>query len=166
MEIKYNDKPIQYEEFLSPSKVQSVPQVKIEDIGYKYYTLIMYDPDAVGGTHWHWIVSNVTSGNINKNNNNKNLLEYKGPSPPDDKIHRYIFELYGKNQNFKPDKKEFQRNTPLKEGKQLLQLDGNPILQGLFLSRREKGGRTKNRNTYKKGTKKTRKARKTRKRRI
>ena len=68
MEIKYNDKPIQYEEFLSPSKVQSVPQVKLEDIGYKYYTLIMYDPDAVNGTHWHWIVSNVTSGNINKNN--------------------------------------------------------------------------------------------------
>jgi phosphatidylethanolamine-binding protein (PEBP) family uncharacterized protein len=156
MEIKYNNKPLKYEEFLLPSQTETVPQVKIEDLGYKYYTLIMYDPDAVSGNHWHWVVMNAKNGNVDPK---KSFLEYMGPAPPDNKIHRYIFELYGSNNKYEYTKneKDFfkKRNISLKEGKQQLHLDGMPIIQSFFLSAREKkGGRFKNRNTYKKKVKK------------
>lgn len=141
MEIKYNNKIINYDDFLKPSETKQTPDVNITDLGYKYYTLIMYDPDAVGGNYWHWVVSNIKNGKINSN---KAILSYKGPSPPDDKIHHYIFELYGSEDKFKILKEWKERHTPLNVGKEVLGLKERPIIQVLFRSQREKsiGGRT------------------------
>lgn len=140
MEIQYNNKPVQYNQFLSPSQTNSQPLVKINDLGYKYYTLIMYDPDAVKGIYWHWILANIVSS---KQIDTKNvLLEYKGPNPPDAKKHRYIFELYGTHDKIKL--KSFgSRIVSLDKAKQLLNLENEHILKTHFLSEREnkKGGK-------------------------
>ena len=144
MEIKYNYKIIKFDEFIRPSEAQIIPDVNIADLGYKYYTVIMYDPDAVGGNYFHWAISNIKNGKLDEK---KSILNYKGPNPPDDKIHHYIFELYGSQNKFKLLKKEWtERHISLDEGKEMLDLKGMPIIQVLFRSRREKnmaGGRTK-----------------------
>jgi hypothetical protein len=49
------------------------------------YVLLLTDPDAVYPEHLHWLVENGTP-----------LLAYQGPRPPDQKLHRYIFKLYRK----------------------------------------------------------------------
>ena len=92
----------------------------------------MYDPDAIKGTHWHWIISNIEKNDIK---NGVALLEYTGPNPPDDKRHRYFFELYGSNQPFSNDKWK-ERNLTLEEGKKRLALIGKPLLMNKFLSRK------------------------------
>jgi hypothetical protein len=136
MEIKYNDKIVSYDSFFEPSKSKEEPFVKIDNLGYKYYLLIMYDPDAIHGTHWHWIVSNITKNDIKTGNV---LLEYNGPNPPDNKKHRYFFELYGSNKPFTKNKFE-ERNISLEDGKKTLGLIVEPLLMDKFFSEREKYG--------------------------
>jgi len=155
MEIKYNDKTIKYDEFIRPSEAKETPNVNIDDLGYNYYTLIMYDPDAVGGNHWHWVVSNIKNGKLDENTK-KAILTYKGPSPPDEKIHHYIFELYGSQDNFKSSKSMdwIERQIPLNEGKEMLDLKERPIIQVLFRSRREKVNSTGGKKQEKQKTRK------------
>lgn len=146
MEITYNVKnvkPYDYKPFLTRNQSKNAPHVKINDLGYQYYTLIMYDPDAVHGTYWHWVVTNIVN-NINKANV---VLNYTGPNPPDEKQHRYIFELYGSNVKT-PNVSFNKRNMTLEEGKHILGLQGNPICMYVFISEREKnyGGVNKNTN--------------------
>jgi phosphatidylethanolamine-binding protein (PEBP) family uncharacterized protein len=152
MEISYNNNPIHYNQFFSLSQTSSMPNVKINDLGYKYYTLIMYDPDAIKGNYWHWILSNIKSNNadaINVTNAKENIvLDYNGPNPPDAKKHRYIFELYGSQEKF-PNSTFDSRIVDLNEGKKMLHLKGQPIIKNQFLSQREKGG-TKKRNVRRK----------------
>lgn len=157
MEIQYQNKHIEpyvYMPFLLPSQTQNAPNIKINDIGYKYYTLIMYDPDAVHGTYFHWIVTNIIN---TKNDIGKVILEYKGPNPPDVKQHRYIFQLYGSNQKWKDVLFE-SRNFSLEEAKKRLGINENAIIEYIFVSKREKnkkkGGtktkkRTNKRRKYK-----------------
>lgn len=152
MDITYNNKPIQYNDFLTPMQTTNQPSLKINDLGYKFYTLIMYDPDAVKGTYWHWILTNID--NLENLDTKNALLSYTGPNPPDAKKHRYIFELYGKNE--KGVIKDFDSRTlSLEEGKKRLHLENNPIISTQFLSEREKtiGGKnqrkTKRRNKNK-----------------
>lgn len=150
MEIKYDDKIVFYDSFLTPSKTKNSPTIKINDLGYKYYLLIMYDPDAVGGTYWHWIVSNIQNGDINKGNI---VLPYKGPSPPDEKIHRYFFELYGSNSLFKVENFK-ERTRSLEDGKMKLEIKEEPLLMEKFLSQRDKHGGKKRKTKHKKRVKK------------
>lgn len=140
MEVKYNNKIIHFNDFLTPYEAQNKPEITLQYIGYDNYILIMYDPDAVVGTHWHWISK---YDNLQPTNT---LLEYKGPTPPDDKIHRYIFELYPANKNLKYKPFE-ERNISLEKGKHLLGLSEGPVLVFQFLSKKMKGGRNK---SYKK----------------
>ena len=79
MEIYYNNKKVVNNEFLKPSETHTKPEIKFNFDYDKYYTLILYDPDAVGGTHIHWLVINILDRNIN---NGKTILPYKGPAPP------------------------------------------------------------------------------------
>jgi len=53
----------------------------------QYYTLIMHDPDAVGGNKIHWLVYNLPHQGIE-------WLPYAPPNPPPRTgTHRYIFWL-------------------------------------------------------------------------
>lgn len=161
MEIQYQNKHIEpyvYMPFLLPSQTQNAPNIKINDIGYKYYTLIMYDPDAVHGTYMHWVVANIVNNNIHKGNH---ILEYTGPNPPDVKQHRYIFQLYGSNQKWKDILFESEsRNFSLEEAKKRLDIKTNPIIEYIFVSQREKENKKK-----KGGTKTKRKTKCTNKKR-
>jgi len=136
MEVKYNNKIIYFNDFLTPLQAKNKPEIVLQYIGYDDYILIMYDPDTTHGTHWHWIAK---YDNLKPSDT---LLEYKGPNPPDDKTHRYIFELYqaNKNKSYGPIK---ERNMTLGKGKDFLGLSGEPVLVFQFLSKKMIGGRTK-----------------------
>lgn len=149
MEIKYDDRMVLYDAFFKPSKTQNQPSIKINDLGYKYYLLIMYDPDAVVGTYWHWIVSNIKKDDITTG---EVILPYKGPAPPDEKIHRYFFELYGSNTLFKAVNFK-ERSVSLHDGKKKLGLIDEPLLMDKFLSQREKKGGKKRKTKRKKRVK-------------
>ena len=152
MEIKYSNKSISYYDFLTPTQTKNKPTLLINNLGYKYYTLIMYDPDAVKGNYWHWVLSNITNEDTSNNTiQSKNtILDYYGPNPPDNKKHRYIFELYG-HDNLFLNKPLHSRSLSLERGKNIIGLSGRPILQTIFFSQREKGG------TRKKQSKKSKK---------
>jgi phosphatidylethanolamine-binding protein (PEBP) family uncharacterized protein len=151
MEITYNNKSIQYNQFFTPTETNNKPSIKISDMGYKFYTVIMYDPDAVNGTYLHWILAN-TDTNVSQSNSNT-LLSYEGPNPPDLKKHRYIFELYGTNEKINVES-VLSRNIGLEKGKQILNLESNPIISTTFLSEKEKDkGGSKTRTRKKRSTK-------------
>lgn len=165
MEITYNVKnikPYDYKPFLSVKQTKYEPNVKINDIGYKYYTLIMYDPDAIHGTHLHWIVTNITNNNIKQGNV---ILKYSGPRPPDAKKHRYVFELYGSNEKLNDKNVYFDsRNVTLEQGKEILGIQTQyPLIQYIFISEREREREKKKGGTTKRKKKKGKRQRKTRK---
>jgi phosphatidylethanolamine-binding protein (PEBP) family uncharacterized protein len=153
MNIIYNNIHIKNNQFLKVSQTQEKPKIKLESLDItKTYLLIMYDPDAVGGTHIHWVLSNITNMNIN---NGINLIPYKGPAPPPGTgKHRYIFELYEQNilnLDLNEERSILIENLRKKLGVNL------PINKIQFISQNEKGG--KKNKTYKRKNKK----RKTRK---
>lgn len=73
--------------------VQTAPTITYPS-HLKSHVLLLTDPDAVYPEHLHWLVEN-----------GKPLLDYQGPRPPDQKVHRYIFKLY---------RKQKQQSQPLK----------------------------------------------------
>ena len=72
----------------------------------KTYVLIANDPDAPGGTWYHWVVYNIpntikllTEGSAlpagaSLGKNSWGRMQYNGPCPPASSIHRYYFTLY------------------------------------------------------------------------
>ena len=117
----------------------------------KTYLLIMYDPDAFGGSRVHWAVTDINDNDIN---NGYNLLRYKGPAPPPKTgKHRYIFELYEKPINETGILEE--RSITIKKVRKNLGLN-DPIYKIQFISQNE---RTKTYKMYKKKNKKSRKIR-------
>jgi phosphatidylethanolamine-binding protein (PEBP) family uncharacterized protein len=117
----------------------------------------MYDPDAVGGTHVHWIVTNINNNDIK---NGYNLLEYKGPAPPPKTgKHRYIFELYEQPNNENIPTSIQERSISIEDLRKRLSLKDH-IYKIQFISQNESGG-NKKRKTHKtrkskKNSKKTR----------
>lgn len=165
------NQPISYNDFLTPSQTSIEPSVKINNVGYPFYTLIMYDPDSIGGTYIHWILANI---DVENNQNKNTFLVYQGPNPPDSKIHRYVFELYGTNKKT-PLAKLGSRNISLGEAKKILNIETNPVLFTQFVSERERmdermgngkrmGGRTSEKIKSKRRKNKIRRKRITRKR--
>jgi len=149
MEVFYNNKKINNDDFLKVSETQVEPRVKLNVDISKTYLLIMYDPDAVVGNHVHWIIYNITNNNINTGNN---MIPYKGPAPPPKTgKHRYIFELY--QQISEPSSlKGKERNISLSNLKNNLKID-NPLYKIQFISENESGGKkTKKNKTNKKRT--------------
>lgn len=93
MEVFYNNKKIKNNEFLYCNNTKEQPDIIYNFNPNKYYTLIMYDPDAVNGNYIHWLIINIKS--IRSEEDGNVILEYKGPSPPPNTgIHHYIFEIY------------------------------------------------------------------------
>jgi phosphatidylethanolamine-binding protein (PEBP) family uncharacterized protein len=140
MEIYYNNKQLINNEILKPSETQIKPKVNLFFKSDKYYTLVIYDPDAVGGTYIHWLVTNITNNNIN---DGKTIIPYKGPAPPPNTgKHRYIFELYQQNSYLNLESME-KRSISIKSLRNLLGLT-NYIYKIMFISQNESGGKKKN----------------------
>jgi hypothetical protein len=57
----------------------------------EFYSLIMFDPEAVGGNLTHWLRVNITGSNF------EDVLSYIPPNPPN-KIHHYHVELYAQSE--------------------------------------------------------------------
>ena len=108
MEIIYNKNIKVSNQFLTPKQTSLKPVLSVSLSKFdtnKYYTLIMYDPNAVtnSGYFIHWIIVDIHSFykldrsklyELNIDNSNT-LLDYKGPAPPKGSgIHNYIFVLY------------------------------------------------------------------------
>jgi phosphatidylethanolamine-binding protein (PEBP) family uncharacterized protein len=75
---------------LTKSETQSAPNITFPHTE-KFYTLVMWDPDAPNPSYIHWILTNLkSSNNIGPNNE---VLSYTGPNPPSG-IHRYYFGLF------------------------------------------------------------------------
>ena len=158
LEIYYNNKKLINDHFLKPGETQIEPKIKYNFNENNLYTLIMYDPDAVNGTHIHWLVTNI------KNNikNSKILLPYNGPAPPPKTgKHRYIFELYRQPEmlNVEPFK---ERSISINLLRNKLNVS-NYISKIKFISQNESGGkhkRTKIRKSKARRYKRTKKNRK------
>lgn len=140
MEISYNNKILNNNEFLKPSATQFKPQIKYPFKNNKLYTLLMYDPDSVYGNRFHWIVTNI----FQDVKNGEDALLYTGPAPPPKTgTHRYIFELYeqeNRNNNVKIE----ERNISVDFVKKMLNI-GEPISKFRFISKNESGGKNKHR---------------------
>lgn len=149
MEVIYNNKKINNNDFLKVSETQIEPEIKIDLNPSNLYTLVLYDPDAINGTYIHWAITNITNNNI-KNGNI--IISYKGPAPPPKSgKHRYIFNLY----------KQDRENNSEEINKRQMSIDNlreklkisNPIYIIQFISENESGGRKyriKNNKTNKK----------------
>ena len=153
MEVIYNGKIMKDGDFLKVSETQFEPKIKVKLDSNNFYTLILYDPDAVGGTHIHWLITNITNNDIKTGNI---IISYKGPAPPPKSgKHRYIFNLY--KQNGVNNSEEInERVMPINDLREKLNLS-NPIYKIKFISENESGGKKrtkKNRKKVKKSRKK------------
>ena len=151
MEVYYNNKLVNNNEFLKPSDTQVKPQIKYPFENNKFYTLLMRDPDSIHGNRFHWIAINI----VNDIKNADDLLSYTGPAPPPKTgMHHYIFELY--EQDVSIDVKLEERNIPMNFVKKMLNI-GEPVSVVQFISKNQSGGkrkkRTKRKRTNKKKTK-------------
>ena len=80
MEIYYKDRFLNKNNiFLTVQESDIKPRIKLNIIPNKIYTLVMFDPDAVGGNKIHWLITNIIDGNITNGNE---IIKYKGPDPP------------------------------------------------------------------------------------
>ena len=151
LEIFYNNKKIINNQFIKPSETQIQPKIEYNFDKNKFYTLIMYDPDAVNGTFFHWIVINIKDDI----KNGKIILPYKGPAPPiRTGKHRYIFELYQQPEILNV-KIMTKRNVPLNLIKKNLNLS-NYISKIKFISQNDFGGK-KTKKIKRRNNKKSRK---------
>jgi phosphatidylethanolamine-binding protein (PEBP) family uncharacterized protein len=152
MDVFYNNKLVNNNEFLKPSETQVEPKIKYDFISNNLYTLILYDPDAVNGTHVHWIATNIK----NNINNSKALLPYQGPAPPAKTgKHRYMFELYKQSEilNVEP---LGERSISINSLRNKLGLS-KYISKIQFISENESGGKRKKTKKRKSNNKKTKK---------
>jgi phosphatidylethanolamine-binding protein (PEBP) family uncharacterized protein len=152
LEIYYNNKKLVNDDFLKPSETQVEPKVKYNFNENNLYTLILYDPDAVNGTHVHWIATNIKNNIINS----KALLPYQGPAPPAKTgKHRYIFELYKQSKmlNVEP---LAERSISINSLRNKLNLS-KYISKIQFISQNESGGKHKKTKKRKRNNKKTKK---------
>ena len=146
LEVFYNNKKIKNDDFFLPSQLQDVPNIIINVDPSKYYTLIMYDPDAVGGTFIHWAISNITKNNIKIGNL---IVPYKGPAPPPKSgKHRYIFVLFEQNTNLKIEPLSDRRYN-IDEIKNIMRVS-NEKAKIQLISQNESGGRRKKKSKKRK----------------
>ena len=147
MDIKYNNRLV-YNNFFTPEQTQDIPFVSFKGLATnKLYTLIMTDPNAVGGNYIHWLIVNIDDSNLN---NGKPLLQYKGPAPPQGSgMHNYIFLLYEQPETILLDTMtENERQIDLNNLLEKLGLNQvNPIYTVKFESYNsiKKGGKSKSR---------------------
>ena len=144
MEVYYNNKLVNNNEFLKPIETKVKPQIKYPFENNKLYTLLMYDPDSIHGNRFHWIAINI----VNDIKNGNDLLSYTGPAPPPKTgTHHYIFELYEQDRSINVKLEE--RNIPMDFVKKMLNITGEPISVVQFISKNQSGGKKKKRTKRK-----------------
>lgn len=161
MQVIYNNNsPVRDGEYLKVFETQRPPKI-VYNNDHPFYVVIMYDPDAVGGTYLHWIQgSDFTT-----------YLSYKGPAPPPNTgDHHYIFELYIKPKDFDPKVKERSIQKNIEDSKMEWGLLGKPLQSVSFIvqsptSGGKKSGKERNNKIRKDSTKKRRTSRTSRTRR-
>ena len=78
--------------FLSIEESSVEPVINLDCESKSFYTLLMFDPEAVGGNKIHWLIVNITKNNIFTGNT---IVNYKGPKPPKDSgKHHYVLRLF------------------------------------------------------------------------
>ena len=86
--------------FLSIEESSVEPIINLDYNQNKFYTLLMFDPDAVGGNKIHWLILNIIQNDIFTGNT---LTKYKGPNPPKDSgKHHYVFSLFRQHKFIDP----------------------------------------------------------------
>ncbi|KAI8880701.1 PEBP-like protein, partial [Backusella circina FSU 941] len=93
-EVKNGDKVLPSEAANRPGIQFSAPDKK------KQYTVVMEDLDTPAPHVRHWIATNIKDPS-----KMQEYVPYKGPTPPDNGFHRYLFALYEQSQ-------ENQKMTP------------------------------------------------------
>jgi phosphatidylethanolamine-binding protein (PEBP) family uncharacterized protein len=100
MQISYNPNPITLYQKMTKEATKLEPNVLYTpNEPAAYYTLIMYDPNAVttANNYVHWVVTNIIGNDIKSGTH---LLPYYGPHPPPGSgTHHYIFELFKQAQD-------------------------------------------------------------------
>jgi phosphatidylethanolamine-binding protein (PEBP) family uncharacterized protein len=141
MNIEYNNKTIKNGLFLKPSETQKQPKIFYKNSN-KYYTVLMYDPDAyklvnnklVPTTHIHLLIINIKGNDIQTGNI---ILPYTGPAPPSKTgKHRYIFELYEQPNFNNPQMINERSISNIDKIKRLMNLN-LPLYKKFFLSQNE-----------------------------
>lgn len=115
MEVLYNNKSIQNGEFLKVAETKKQPKIKLDTEPNKFYTLIVHDPNAIGGNKIHWAIINIINNDIK---NGIDIIPYKGPAPPTNTgIHHYKFELYEQSRyhNIKPIDERFFKMDEIRD---------------------------------------------------
>lgn len=99
--INYNGTIASNGNYISLSKTTDQPIIRYYPRQTKYYTLLMFDPDApsrenpINGNWLHWLVTNIYEDNIGTGDI---IMNYQPPSPPyKSGVHRYIFMLLEQN---------------------------------------------------------------------
>jgi phosphatidylethanolamine-binding protein (PEBP) family uncharacterized protein len=101
--VQYGDITVNGQ-LLTKEQTNLKPSISFQPTTQKLYTVVMWDPDAPNPSFVHWILINLKSPN-NASQNDKELLEYMGPSPPSG-IHTYYFGLFEQTRHIKPEKLE------------------------------------------------------------
>jgi len=87
--------------FLSIEESSVQPIINIDYKLKSFYTLLMFDPDAVGGNKKHWLIVNITQNDIFTGDT---IVNYKGPNPPKDSgKHHYVFSLFRQYKIIEPE---------------------------------------------------------------
>lgn len=150
MQVIYNDKSIRNNELLNVNETQVKPKIVYHGENSKVYTLIMYDPDAINGTHIHWVITNIVGNNISTGTS---VIPYKGPAPPPKTgKHRYIFELYEQPDLINVEMQE--RNMSVEDFRKFMGLNISDLLYKLqFISQNTSAGKKTRRATNKNSSK-------------
>jgi len=87
--------------FLSIEESSVEPIINLDCKLKSFYTLLMFDPDAVGGNKIHWLIVNITKNDIFTGDT---IINYKGPKPPKDSgKHHYVFSLFRQHKIIDPE---------------------------------------------------------------
>ena len=159
IDIKYNDKTVKNNLFLTTAETQIEPKISYNSNNNNLYTFLMHDPDSIHGDYCHWLIINIPDNNLN---NGDIILPYKGPSPPPKTgVHRYIFELYKQNNRLNP-LDTVERNISMSDIKNKVGISSLvPISKIHFLSENENKSGGKKRKRKIKTTKKRKRRNKT-----
>lgn len=93
----------------------------------KSVVVILSDPDAPGGTFFHWgrynippkttsLVENAAAGTAKDAKNDFSLKNYYGPCPPEGENHHYTFTVYALNKKVSSATSVKKLNSDIKKG--------------------------------------------------
>jgi phosphatidylethanolamine-binding protein (PEBP) family uncharacterized protein len=89
MNVFYGKIQVQDGNYISKQQSSKMPEIILDLQAKKLYTVLLMDPDAVGGNKIHFLLLNYSL-----NNQGNIILPYVGPNPPRGSgVHRYYFLL-------------------------------------------------------------------------